>query len=429
MTVSTGMTNPGFRTASHPMMTTTKWDPSAPADRVTSSIWTSAATTDSHLVVTADGDVVINTGFSFAGPRHRERYEEAVGRPLEVRKIVFTQGYQEQIGGWAAFDGPGVETIAHRDHPETLHDQQALSAYFWPRGKRVLHPLIPAELAEGQNLDSRPEVTTYIGDSHAFVVGGRRFDLYSVPGGEATDCIAVWLPDERAVFTGNLMGALYGALPNLYTIRGARLRSARRFIQSVQRVIDLKPELHITGHDEPIFGAQRIRNDLEKIMGAVAYIHDRTIEGMNRGESLWTLMADIRLPEELEPAPGRAPASWCVRTVWEEYVGWCRLESATELYAVPPQAVWPELAELAGGPNMLADRAARHLERDEPLQALHLAEIALSVDQRHRPSLEAQTAALQQLLDHAGNNFDELGFLESEVARSRAVQKEAGSGL
>ena len=50
-----------------------------------------------------DGEVVINTGFAYAAPRHRERYEEALGRPLDVRKIVYTQAYFEQIGGWSAF--------------------------------------------------------------------------------------------------------------------------------------------------------------------------------------------------------------------------------------------------------------------------------------------------------------------------------------
>jgi hypothetical protein len=72
-----------------------------------------------------------------------------------------------------------------------------------------------------------PIVTTFFDDSHGFEVGGRRFELYSVPGGETRDCPAVWLPQERTVFTSNLMGALYGQLPHLQTIRGDRPRSAR----------------------------------------------------------------------------------------------------------------------------------------------------------------------------------------------------------
>ncbi len=46
-----------------------------------------------------------------------------------------------------------------------------------------------------------------------------------------------------------------------------------------------------------------------------------------------------------------------VREVWKEYTGWFRMESTTELYDVPPSAVWPDLVALAGSPDALAERA------------------------------------------------------------------------
>ena len=46
------------------------------------------------------------------------------------------------------------------------------------------------------------------------------------PGGESIDGMIVWLPEEKTVLTGNLTGAIYGALPHLSTIRGDRPRSA-----------------------------------------------------------------------------------------------------------------------------------------------------------------------------------------------------------
>ncbi len=87
-----------------------------------------------------------------------------------------------------------------------------------------------------------------------------------------------------------------------HTLRGDRVRSARLFIRSVNRVIDLEPETMITGHDEPIEGAARIRADLTRIRDATEYIHDETVKGMNAGKDLWTLMSEIKLPAHLEPA-------------------------------------------------------------------------------------------------------------------------------
>jgi alkyl sulfatase BDS1-like metallo-beta-lactamase superfamily hydrolase len=236
------------------------------------------------------------------------------------------------------------------------------------------------------------------------------------------DCLIVWLPRRRAVFTGNLMGALYGALPHLYTPRGDRQRSARFFMRDIERVIGLEPELLITGHGEPIRGAERIHADLTKILDAVRYIHDATIEGMNAGKDLFTLMAEIELPGELAPQPGRGPVWWYVRAVWEEHAGWFRHELTTELYYVPARAIWPELAALAGGPDALAEHASAHLAAGRPVHALHFVEIALSADPRHRATREAQVAALHELIERTrGETHDELAWLESELAQANAA--------
>jgi alkyl sulfatase BDS1-like metallo-beta-lactamase superfamily hydrolase len=189
----------------------------------------------------------------------------------------------------------------------------------------------------------------------------------------------------------------------------------------MERVRDLEPAIHVPGHGAPIVGAARVRKDLQKAIDAVRFIHDRTVEGMNRGTDLWTLMRDVRLPPDLELQPGRCPARWLVRSVWEDYAGWARMESTTELYAVPPSAVWLELAALAGGANVLVERAERHLEEDEPLHAIHLTDMVLAVDPGNRAAMVARLRAHEALLDAATDSFDELGYLETEVSRAQAA--------
>ncbi len=61
---------------------------------------------------------------------------------------------------------------------------------------------------------------------------------------------------------------------------------------------------------------------------------------------------------------------WIVRAIREEHAGWFRFESTTELYIVPPLAIWPELVELAGGTAPLVQRAQAHLDAGQPLEAL-----------------------------------------------------------
>ena len=68
-------------------------------------------------------------------------------------------------------------------------------------------------------------------------------------------------------------------------------------------------------------------------------------------------MGQVTLPPELDIPQGHGKVPWIVRAVWEEHSGWFRYESTTELYDVPPSAIWPELTELAGGTDVLLERA------------------------------------------------------------------------
>ena len=168
--------------------------------------------------------------------------------------------------------------------------------------------------------------------------------------------------ENKTAFIGNLVGPFFGHVPNLYTLRGDKIRSAMAFIHSVDRVIALEPETLLNGHD--VFrGVDEIRQTMTKVRDATAYLRDRTIDGMNAGSDLWTLMREITLPTELALPQVHGKVPWIVRAIWEEHVGWFRYESTTELYDVPPSTVWPDIVELAGGTAALTERAQTHAEQ------------------------------------------------------------------
>ena len=122
----------------------------------------------------------------------------------------------------------------------------------------------------------------------------------------------------------------------------------------------------------------------------------------------------------MQLSQGHGKVSWGVRTIWEIVSGWYDYESVANLYGVPASAVDADLVELAGGPDVLAERAQRYLDRGQPLEALRLLDIA-----RVEPTpsvLKTRIATVDQLIEQAQGlgNYSEIGLLRADQRSSRA---------
>lgn len=385
---------------------------------------------NSYLVVTPEGRVVINTGMGFEAPIHRANYDTIDDGP--VRYVLLTQGHVDHVGGVDAFLEAGTEVVAQAGNVAHQADDARIAPFRARRSAFAFADAIArANRYVKENLggqvpgQSRPTPTITFDDRHAFDLGGLRFELLSTPGGETTDSMVIWLPEHRICFAGNLFSALFGHFPNLVTIRGDRYREPLRFVESLERVRDLEPELLLVGHHDPIEGASLIRSELDRLRGAVLHVHDETVRGMNQGRDVHTLMREITLPPELEVGEGYGKISWSVRAIWESYAGWFHHRSATELYGVPPDAAYPDLVALAGGPAPVAARAQERLAAGDPVEAVQLAEAALAAEADDRAALEASLAA-HRALERESTNFWQTSFLRRQIASLRERLAEAG---
>lgn len=381
-------------------------------------LWVSKDVSDSILIATEEGNVVVNTGMPGNGLRHRERFESVSAE--KTAYIVLTQCHGDHFGGVHELAGPDTRVIT-QERFESCRDYWRILDRFY---KRRSHKLWGAVLGDKGDVEETlrevtPDVT--FRDEYSFVLGNRRFELYAAPGGESRDGVVVWLPQDRIALTGNLFGPIFGNMPNLYTIRGDKIRSARGFVQSLDLVRQLEPATIVTGH-EVIEGAAEIDAALEKLRRAVLHVHDYTVDGMNAGADVQTLMRDVTLPAALQVGQAHGKLSWCVRAIWEEYAGWFHYDATTSLYGVPASAIAADLCELAGGAGALAERARAYIERQKPLEALHLIDIALHAEPTNEQALQGKVAAHQQLLQAAGGeNFSEVMWLKSELEAAQAI--------
>ncbi len=394
----------------------------APAVDLGDGIWMSPGLSNSYLVTTSAGRIVLNTGMGFEAPLHRDAFDAVDTSP--TRYVVLTQGHYDHVGGVDRFLEPGTDVVAQASFDTWRADNERLEAFRVANaGFAWMHAIMAAlehaqHREDGVPAQSRPEPTVVFDDHLVLEEGGRRLELLSTPGGETTDSLVVWLPEERIAFTGNLLGPLFGHIPNLVTMRGDRYRDALDYVASVQRVIDLRPRRLITGHFDPVDGTDVITAELTRLRDATRWIHDRTVEGMNDGRDVHDLMASISLPDELAVGEGYGKVAWNVRAIWENYAGWFHHRSTTELYPTPPSAVAADVAAAAGAEALVA-AARRRLGGGDAVAALHLTDLVLEAEPGHEGAAAVAAEAHERLLEQS-ENFWETAWLRRELDRLRS---------
>ncbi len=396
-----------------------------PAIPLGNQIWMSPGVSNSYAVATDDGRVIVNTGLVFEGPLHRKAFADVAG---PTRAILITQGHADHWGGVSSLRDSGTSVVMHRNYRYWRDDNERLMGYRVPKTSFAFQKFSDAVLEHFKTIDpatidfSFPEPTTTFDRRHAITVGGRTFELAWTPGGETTDSIVVWLPEERILFSGNLFGPLFGHVPNLMTIRGDRYRDPILYIESLNTVLAYGPERLITGHFAPIDGADRIAEEVTAMRDAMQAVHDRTVELMNSGASgvdVYTAMRKVRVPEHLDIGEGYGKTSWNVRAIWETYAGWFQHRSTTELYGVAPASVAADVVQ-ASGADALVEAARAHVASGRPVQALHLTDLVLTAVPAHAAARAVAADAHEALLADT-ENFWEKAWLTKSINELRTA--------
>jgi alkyl sulfatase BDS1-like metallo-beta-lactamase superfamily hydrolase len=387
----------------------------------------SESLSNSFLIKTDEGNIVVNTGMFFEAPYHKKNYEALSDAPTKY--IIFTQGHVDHVGGTDFLRQEGTQVIAQAGNAEHQKYDRRLAkfradrsgfAFIKKNGRSVRDAM--AEFGElPKQAVPTPDIT--FDDKYEFTLGGLRVELIAVPGAETNDSLVLWLPD-LAMCVGNLFGCLIGHIPNLVTVRGDRYRDALTCAAACDVVMDLNPRLLIPGHHGTIEGKELIQTELARIRDATLYVHDETVKGMNEGKDLFTLKQEIELPAHLEVGQGYGTVRWDVQAIWEHYAGWFQHESTTELYSVPPSSIHGDLVDLAGGVDAIVERAREKFKKGHREEALHLLDILQSQQEVPAGALELGVE-VHQSLQADSDNFWLTAWLRNQAERLGARLKDA----
>lgn len=370
------------------------------AREISDGVWQATGVGNAHLITTSEGAVLFDTGLSTQAGKQFKVLEEAVG-DISLTHIVLSHSHADHSGGTKLWQRDGVEIVAHEEFAEEQRYLTELQPYFWNRN-RTLFPFMPEEpptldlVAYG---GIEPTIEVDNDEPLVFTQGGVRFEVLALPGAEGADNLVLWLPEKRILFSGDFFGPLFPQFPNVFTMRGEKIRKPIEYIASLEKVMELEPAMIVPSHKDPIRDGEVISSGLVKMRDAVQHVHDETVAAMNAGKTLEQAMTEIALPEELALTQEHGKVSWAVKSIWEYYATWFHFDRTTELYPVPISEVYGDLADLAGE-EALVDRARGYLSNSEPEKALHLTDIVLEEGDL-RLALEVRRDALTALKTRA----------------------------
>lgn len=381
---------------------------------------------NTHMITTSEGNVLFDTGIVIQAADQIKAMQEVA--PDAPKFIILSHSHADHMSSTPLWRDENSQIIAHREFVEENRYLSELEPYLWNRNRTVF-PWLP-ERPPSDDLFGYPVIAPDIlvtEEDYKFELGGVRFEVLSTPGAEGADNISLWLPDKKILFTGDFFGPLFPQFPNIFTMRGEKIRKPIEYIHSLNKLIALEPEMIVPSHHDPITGKENLKAALTKMRDAVQYVHDEVVAGMNAGKTVYELMEEIQLPPELELTQEHGMVSWGVRSIWEYYATWFHFDSTTELYPVPVRSVYAEVAELAGV-DALIGRAEAHFAAGEPVKALHFLEMALAGSPGNTAALAVRHQVLNQMLEIAingkGNNYEK-DYLRARIAATEAEMETA----
>ena len=231
-------------------------------------------------------------------------------------------------------------------------------------------------------------------------IDGIEIVFQNTPNAEAPAEMMFYFPHRKAFYAAEEANSV---LHNLYTLRGAQVRSGADWARWLDEAIDLfghEFEVVFGGHHWPRWGRAAGVAYLASQRDLYKYIHDQTLHLANRGFTPLEIAERIELPASLA-------TEWFNRdyygtlnhnskATYQLYLGFYDGNPAN-LNPHPPVEAGRRYVELAGGPEALLAHAAAAYDRGDYRWAAEVLKHLVFADPSNRRARWLQADALEQL--------------------------------
>ncbi len=306
-------------------------------------------------IVTDEGVVVIDTGNRQSAKIAKQKIRETTDKPIKY--IIYTHHHGTQVSGTEFLKDPETKVIAHED----LVTEFDLSKKFYGYNARLnsiqfnFNP--PASPKPRKRV--YPDIT--FKTEYSFSLGGVKFNLYHVVG-EAQDYTIIFLPDQKIVWVGDMVGA---GMPMVASPM-KRVRDEVKWRNGLKFIKNLKPEIIISSAFLPFCEQDLITKRVDPIIEYLDFLYESVAREMNAGSSLEETLNNIQLPEHMKSNPllqeryGRLQFN--IRGLYHRYSGWFS-QNGTHLNPAPAKEKAENFIQDMGGGKKVLQRT-RSLEKE-----------------------------------------------------------------
>ena len=321
-------------------------------------------------VNTSEGTVVIDTLLlPHLGEMMRDKINEDGG---PVRKIIYTHGHRDHVGGAPAFLEDSPEIIAHRYLPERLEKYQILSEH------RARIALIQFNVPFAPGKPTFVEPTTLYDAAMTFVLGDKTFELHHARA-ETDDHTWVYVPEIETAFVGDLIIAGFPNIGNPFK----PTRLALSWARALEAVREKKPKMVVAHGGRAVYEGDEAAEVLDANIEGIYSIHDQVVECINKDMPIDEMIHAVKLPERLENSPYLrflySRPEFAVYNIYRWYHGYFDHNPA-HLLPRPQAEVNSEIFRLIGDRQKILDRTRELLAEDKAQLALQVLDALLLHD-------------------------------------------------
>ncbi len=232
------------------------------------------------------------------------------------------------------------------------------------------------------------------------VIDGLQVEFLMAPDSEAPAEMLFYFPKYKALCAAE---DATNTLHNLYTLRGAQVRDARKwagYLHEALQMFGKKADVVFASHHWPRWGNENVVTFLENQRDVYKYLHDQTLRLANQGSTMTEVAEQMQLPasigSEFYNRSYYGSVNHNTKAVYQMYLGWFDGNPA-RLHALPPVEASKRYVASMGGEDRVLEMGRKAFDQGDYRWVAELINHVVFANPQNQEARFLQADALEQL--------------------------------